>query len=66
MGSEGTRKGSIREVAFEPRLEGGEGASLKDAVQVKNIPNAGGRRGGNDRWERKQRSGFGPSGPCSE
>lgn len=64
MGSEGTRKGSGREVAFEPRLEGGEGASLKDAVQVKNILNAGDGKGAMTGGS--QRSGLSPSGPCSE
>lgn len=45
MGGEGTRRGSVQEVAFELRTEGGEGASAKGGVQVKNPPNSGDSKG---------------------
>lgn len=45
MGGEGTRTGSVQEVAFELRIEGGEAASSKGGVQVKNTPNSGDSKG---------------------
>ena len=44
MGGEGTRRGSVQ-VAFELRTEGGERASAKGGVQVKNPPNSGDSKG---------------------
>lgn len=45
MGGGGTRRGSVQEVAFELRVEGGEGASSKRRFQVKNTPNSGNGEG---------------------
>ena len=44
-GGEGTRTGSVQEVAFELRIEGGEAASSKGVFQVKNMPNSGDSKG---------------------
>ena len=44
-GRRGNRRGSVQEVAFELRIEGGEGASSKGRFQVKNTPNSGNGKG---------------------
>lgn len=54
MGGEGTRRGSVQEVAFELRIEGGEGASSKGRFQVKNTPNSGDSKGQGPRSSEEQ------------